>query len=195
MFGASQAMLPMAKPFKCRCCLGCIVFFCSLTGLALHTSAESPSASPKNPCSNKPDCRQLDFWVGEWDVMDHGKKIATSSIRRIIGDCVIFENYSQPDGYSGKSFNFFDATLGKWRQTWVDTIGNVSEFTGEYSEKAMRFQGETHRQSGERVLRRLTLFDLGPDRVRQYSERSVDGGKTWSVAYDYIYIRQKSATR
>ena len=185
----------MTKPFRPRCYLGCIVLLCSVTGLALHTFAESPAASPKNPCSNKPDCRQLDFWIGEWDVMDHGKKIATSSIRRIIGDCVIFENYSQPDGYSGKSFNFFDATLGKWRQTWVDTIGNVSEFTGEYNEKAMRFQGETHRQSGERVLRRLTLFDLGPDRVRQYSERSVDGGKTWSVAYDYIYIRRKSVAR
>ena len=34
----------------------------------------------------------------------------------------------------------------------------MSEFTGEYSEKAMRFQGETHRQTGERILRRLTLF-------------------------------------
>lgn len=73
----------------------------------------------------------------------------------------------------------------------MDRSGNVSEFVGEYKEGAMRFEGESHRNDGSKVLRRMTIFDEGPDRVRQHSERSVDGGKTWSVVYDFIYTRKK----
>ncbi|MEW6208480.1 MAG: hypothetical protein AB1631_08935 [Acidobacteriota bacterium] len=40
-------------------------------------------------------------------------------------------------------------------------------------------------------MRRLTFFNLGADRVRQFSERSTDGGKTWAVGYDFTYIRKK----
>ena len=151
-----------------------------------------PASAPRNnPCRAKPEYKQFDFWVGEWDVTERGEKIATSSVQRIVGDCIIFENYFQADGYTGKSFNFYDPTLGKWRQTWVDGSGNVSEFVGEYKENAMRFEGESHRQDGQKILRRMTLFNLGADRVRQYSERSVDGGKTWSSNYDFIYVRRK----
>jgi hypothetical protein len=143
------------------------------------------------PCAVRPEHRQFDFWVGEWEVTSQGKQIAASSIQRIVEGCVIVENYSQPNGYSGKSLSFFDAHLGKWRQTWADSAGNVSEFVGAYTENAMRFEGESHLQDGRKVLRRMTLSSLGPDRVRQYSERSTDGGKTWNVAYDFIYRRKQ----
>jgi hypothetical protein len=86
--------------------------------------------------------------------------------------------------------SFFDSTLGKWRQTWVDAFGNVSEFVGEFADEAMRFEGETHRRDGTRVLRRMVLYDQGADRVRQYSERSLDGGRSWDVVYDCIYVRK-----
>jgi hypothetical protein len=176
--------------FGCACLLLLLGGVAALPLRAQTKPAPQPSA-PINPCPVKTEYRQFDFWVGEWDVTENGKKIATSSIQRIVGSCVIFENYAETGDYTGKSFNFFDATLGKWRQTWVDGMGNVSEFAGEYSDGAMRFEGESHLQNGRRVLRRMTLFNLGADRVRQYSERSVDDGKTWSVGYDYIYLRRK----
>jgi hypothetical protein len=142
------------------------------------------------PCSEKPEHRQFDFWIGEWDVTTEGKKIANSSIQNILASCIIFENFFDPEGYHGKSVNFFDSTLGKWRQTWVDSMGNVSEFSGEYKDGAMRFEGESHRQNGTRVLRKMIIYNLGPDRVRQYSEWSMDG-KDWKVGYDFIYMRKK----
>jgi hypothetical protein len=43
------------------------------------------------------------------------------------------------------------------------------------------------------VPTKLTFFRLGPDRVRQLSEVSTDGGKTWTTNYDLIYTRRKSA--
>ena len=173
-----------------RACLLLLAAFAVSPALA-QTHTAPPSAPGSGPCPAKPEYRQFDFWVGEWEVTDRGRKIADSSIQRIVGDCIIFENYTQSDGYTGKSFNFYDAALGRWRQTWVDSSGNVSEFVGEFKDNAMRFEGETHRSAGNKVLRRMTLFNLGPDRVRQYSERSLDGGKTWGVGYDYVYIRKK----
>ncbi|HXG66643.1 MAG TPA: hypothetical protein VNO70_16200 [Blastocatellia bacterium] len=149
----------------------------------------SQSNPQSGPCKSLPQYKQFDFWVGEWDVTAQGQKVGASSIQRIVDDCIIYENYSQ-GGYSGKSFNFFDAHLGKWRQTWVDSAGNMSEFIGEYRDGAMRYEGESHRQNGSKVLRKMIIYNLGPDRVRHYSEASTDGGKTWKVFYDFIYVRR-----
>ncbi|HKQ50774.1 MAG TPA: hypothetical protein VJT74_00295 [Pyrinomonadaceae bacterium] len=173
-----------------RCCVWLLVLTNLVAAGASAQTKTAPAQRP-NPCAVKPEYRQFDFWVGEWDVTDKGQKMATSSIQRIVNDCIIFENYFQADGYTGKSFSFFDGALGKWRQTWVDSAGNVGEFLGQYKENAMRFEGETHRADGQKILRRMTLFNLGADRVRQYSERSLDGGKTWESNYDFIYVRRK----
>jgi hypothetical protein len=141
------------------------------------------------PC-DKAEHRQFDFWVGEWDVLSQNEKIAESSIQQIIGDCVIYENYSQADRYMGKSFNFYDSHLRKWRQTWVDANGMVSEFAGEFKEGALRYEGESHFPDGRKAKRKMTFFNLGPDRVRQLSEISRDDGKTWTAHYDLLYVRK-----
>ncbi|MGE0128995.1 MAG: hypothetical protein AB7U82_13025 [Blastocatellales bacterium] len=73
----------------------------------------------------------------------------------------------------------------------MDAGGNVSEFSGEYKDGAMRYEGESHLANGAKVLRRMIVYNLGADRVRQYSERSTDEGKTWGVAYDFLYVRKK----
>ncbi|MBV9960375.1 MAG: tetratricopeptide repeat protein [Acidobacteria bacterium] len=143
-----------------------------------------------NPCASQMEYQQFDFWVGEWVVTSEGQTVATSSIQRIVKSCIIFENYQQADGYLGKSFNFYDAHLHRWRQTWVDVRGFVSEFSGEFKDGAMRFEGESHLADGSKVLRHMTLFKLSPDRVRQLSEVSTDDGKTWRVNYDFIYTRK-----
>jgi hypothetical protein len=165
------------------------------TGAKAHALAslnldEAGNQQPPAPC-DEPQFREFDFWVGEWDVTSGAKKIAESSIQKIIGSCVIFENYTDPRGFSGKSFNFYDSTLKKWRQTWVDIGGNVSEYSGEYKDGAMRFEGEVHRRNGQRIPYKMIIYNLGADRVRQYSENSVDGGKTWKVSYDFLYLRKK----
>jgi hypothetical protein len=144
-----------------------------------------------HPCLNQPEYKALDFLVGEWAVTSDGQRVADSSIQRIVDGCIIFENYSQMDGFTGKSFNFFDATLHRWRQTWVDGAGRASEFSGEYKDGAMRFEGESHLQDGTKVLRHMTIFNLDPAHVRQLSEASTDDGKTWHVTYDFLYTRSK----
>lgn len=170
-----------------------VYLFVLLLAVPLAFSQTSPPAvqKPQTPCLTDPQHKQFDFWVGEWEVTSNGQVVATSSIQRIIDSCVIFENYAQRDGYNGKSFNFYDSVLGKWRQTWVDGTGTVGEFAGEYKEGAIHYEGESHRKDGRKILRKMVFSSLGPDKVRQYSEMSPDGGKTWNKTFDLIYIRKK----
>jgi tetratricopeptide (TPR) repeat protein len=144
------------------------------------------------PCSARPEYRQLDFWIGDWDVTvtKQNQVAGTSSIQLILGDCVILENWAGAGGTNGKSFNFFNSTTSKWQQTWVDDKGSLLEFVGDYKDGAMHYTTTTMTK-GQKVWQRMTLFNLSTDQMRQLGEQSTDEGKTWSVMYDLTYSRRK----
>ena len=100
------------------------------------------------------------------------------------------ENWENP-GFSGKSWNFFDRGINKWRQIWIDISGRKAEFSGEFKDGAMRFEGEVVTPAGAKLKNRMTFFVLGPDKVRQFAERSTDGGATWTTTVDFTYLRKK----
>jgi hypothetical protein len=163
--------------------------------IASQTAAAQQKGPPPSPCKSKPEYRQFDFWVGEWDVFNpQGKQAGTNSVQLILNDCVVFENWTGAGGGSGKSFNAYNRAKGKWQQTWVDSTGGVLELTGEYKDGEMRFEGESMGQGGKKLLNRLTFTKLPPDKVRQFWEQSADEGKTWTVAFDGTYVRRKAAT-
>jgi Tetratricopeptide repeat len=145
------------------------------------------------PCETRPEFHQFDFWIGEWNVKSQqGPLVGHSSIQQILGQCVIFENWTGVQGGSGKSFNSYDTASNAWRQFWVDDRGTVTEFTdGQYRDGAMRFATHGKAPDGKDVLGRLSFYNLTPDRVRQWKERSVDGGTTWTTDYDFVYERVK----
>ena len=143
------------------------------------------------PCMVTPEHRQFDFWVGEWDVLNpQGQKAGTSSIQRVSGGCLILENWTSAGGSDGKSFNYYNPVDKKWHQLWIGTLGGVLDLAGEYKDNALRYTGESVGPNGARVLNRLTFFNLG-DKVRQFWETSADDGKTWSVAFDGMYVKRK----
>jgi len=41
------------------------------------------------------------------------------------------------------------------------------------------------------AIMRLTFFNLGPDKVRQFAQISKDNGNTWATKYDLEYRRKK----
>lgn len=152
------------------------------------------SQPPAKPCGAKPEYRQFDFWVGEWDVQVSGQQAGTNSVQLILGDCVIFENWTGARGMIGKSFNIYDAAKGRWQQTWVDSTGNVLELYGEFKDGAMRLTGEKLGPNGAKIINKLTFFPLEGGRVRQLWESSRDDGKTWNTVFDGLYIRKKTAS-
>jgi hypothetical protein len=145
------------------------------------------------PCENDPTHRQFDFWIGEWNVYNQAGQLAgTSSVQNILEGCVVFENWTGIHGYAGKSFNFVDPASGNWRQTWVDSRGGKIEFTGGLEAGNMVFYADSKDAGGNPIRRKLTFFNMSRDKVRQFSQRSTDDGKTWTVEYDFTYLRKQS---
>jgi hypothetical protein len=153
----------------------------------------------KTPCTSDPVYRQFDFWIGEWDVYaKNGKKAGDSKIELILDSCIILENWksanvSQGVYYAGKSFNTYNSTTRQWQQTWVDNVGGTTEFLeGHFENDKMTFLTKPfHVNKDTTAIRRLTFYNLGVDKVRQFGEISKDNGATWNTEYDLEYRRKK----
>lgn len=63
----------------------------------------------------------------------------------------------------------------------------------------MTYEGDIPAPGGQpasgRMHVRLTFFKRPDGSVRQFSERTSDGGQTWQVNYDLIYTKRESAPR
>lgn len=166
----------------------------SLHGDARWSALVSDFRKAGRPCATAPEWRQFDFWIGDWEVRDTaGNFQGTNSVLLLLGDCVLNENWTDGSGNSGKSYNFYNATTGKWQQTWVDDKGGVQEYSGAFVDGAMRFTRESKDAAGRPVRHRLTFFSIAPDHVRQFAERSIDEGRNWTVDYD-LHYRRKAAS-
>jgi tetratricopeptide (TPR) repeat protein len=148
------------------------------------------------PCKYSTESRQFDFWVGDWDVVNtpDGHPVGASHIAQELGDCVIWENWTSTGlPYSGKSYNAYNVSLKRWEQFWVDNSQGMIFFYGNLKDGVMDFwTDEIPQPSGPNMRRHLQFFNLAPDTVRQVSQKSTDGGKTWTVEYDFTYHRRKT---
>jgi len=149
------------------------------------------------PCMHDSRHKEFDFWLGTWNVRPTGQPQAPPArnvITKVNNGCVVHESWSA-QGSAGQSFNIYDRTRGKWFQIWVDNSGGLHEYSGGIRDGAMVYEGEmpAPRPSTGRVRTRLT-FTPSAQGVRQYSESTVDGGKTWRVNYDLFYTRADSGT-
>lgn len=161
--------------------------------------AELERALDRNarPCEHDPAYRQFDYWLGQWDVRPNGSPTAPPSsnvITKIHNGCVILESWTAAAGQTGQSFNIYDRVSGKWTQTWVDSSGGLHQYVGGPVNGNMTYEGDIPAPPGAgggRMHVRLTFFKQADGSVRQYSERTPDGGKTWQVNYDLIYTRRQ----
>ena len=167
---------------------------------ALHSDArfEKVVAQAKHnaqPCVDTKENRQLDFWLGEWDVSTTQGAVpaGTSKIELILEECVVQENWkSLGSPYSGKSYNIYDAALKRWEQYWVDNVGGNIFFHGELSKDSVMdyWTDDIPQNAGPALRRHLQFIPMGADKVQQFSRGSTDGGKTWNVEYDFTYVRK-----
>lgn len=158
----------------------------ALAGLSPHAAAEEPRA----PCST-PTHDEFDFWIGEWEVSaPDGKQAGTNHIEKILGDCVIFENWqSANSGYSGKSFNTYDVLTQTWNQVWVDTAGSTIHFSGMRKDNVMEMTGTHVTQNGTVVHYRMSYTSNADGTVRQLWQQSLDR-QTWETLFDGLYKRK-----
>jgi len=147
------------------------------------------------PCEDA-EFKEFDFWLGDWDVASAGDGVrrGSSHISKEMNGCVVWENWTSAGSpYFGKSYNTWNSNLKRWEQYWVDTSGGVMFFHGNLKDNIMDYWTDDVPQSGGgTLLRHLQFFNLGPDKVRQFSQGSSDGGKTWHTEYDFIYTRAQA---
>jgi hypothetical protein len=148
------------------------------------------SASAQAPVCTQPERAQFDFWVGEWDVQVKGQSRAVNRIERTHGGCVVTENYRTNDGkYSGSSINLYLTGRKRWVQRWADSGGLLLELEGGLENGAMRMQS----QPSEGQIERITWTRIDDDHVTQLWEKSGDNGRSWTTAFDGLYVRKKKA--
>src|SRR5262245_28466680 len=131
-----------------------------------------------------PEHRQLDYWIGSWDVYDQktNKLVGSSRIEKRLAGCVIFESWSGSDNFEGHSFNLYNREAAKWQQVWVDSRGQRIDFNGEVRQDGIHYEGP-FRSAGKEVLARMKFLKLQDQKVRQLWEQSTDNGKTWKTEF------------
>lgn len=151
---------------------------------------EAPSGStPPAACSGV-EHDQFDFWIGEWSVTQlDGSVAGENSIQPILNGCVLFEQWTGASGFTGKSFNMYDAASGEWHQTWVDGSGSRLDLTGGLDDADMVLRGERPSAQGGTVQHEIRWTPQDDGSVRQHWRSSADGGATWKDVFVGIYAR------
>lgn len=173
-----------------------ILLAVTLAALALAASAP-PAAAQQAPdpdrCRNSEEARQLDFWIGTWDVFNpEGEEAGVNVIEPMLNHCALMESWTGARGSSGRSLNFYDPQRKTWRQVWVSDIGMVLDYRqGELRDGAMRFQGLTINPEGDTTLQKLTFEPLAPDSVLQVFEASTDRGASWDTTWVGLYVKRE----
>jgi len=151
----------------------------------------------KLPCS-RPEYRQFDFWIGEWEAFaTNGQKAGDSKISLILDSCIILEEWTSASvqqglRYAGKSFNTYNAATKQWQQTWVDNAGGTNEYMqGKFENNEIIFSSTPFKfRKDTMAIRRITFSNLSPVKLRQHGEISKDNGATWITEYDLEYRRK-----
>src|SRR5688572_8724672 len=151
----------------------------------------------QRPCSD-PVYRQFDFWLGEWEAFAlNGNKAGDSMISLILDSCIVLEEWTSANvnrgvRYAGKSFNTYNAATKQWQQTWVDNVGGSTAYLeGKLTANTLVFQTKPFAFSKDTMaIRRLSFYNLSPQKVRQHGEISKDQAQTWVTEYDLEYRRK-----
>lgn len=141
------------------------------------------------PSCAAPEYRQFDFFAGDWDTYDVGAPdliVARNRVTPILDECAIREVYAQRDGLRGESFSTYDVSRGLWHQSWVTNRGQLLLLEGALDHGRMVLTAPERTAGGGTSLLRGTWWRDGRS-VRERAERSVDGGRTWTMVFDIVF--------
>jgi hypothetical protein len=180
-----------------------LIAACSAPAKPAATTPPLPSPAIAKACASA-EHRQLDFWIGDWDVTIRARQSPASEtwgeakgrqrIEAILGGCAIAEHFTA-DGpqtpWAGKSYSSWQPAAGKWRQTWVDDQGSYLALTGGVESGVMTLYGEPRTtQDGKSFQMRMVFLDVTPRSLRWEWQRSEDSWQTSVVMMRIDYVRR-----
>ena len=165
-------------------------------GFIVPAVAIASAAATTSPHCSAAEYRQLDFWIGDWDTFEAdapgGPSIARARVEPIAEGCAIRELYEQGDGLVGDSILGYDPVRRQWQQTWVTNRGSIMVLWGNFKDGVLVLEGESHLRDGTSVMQRITWKSEG-DGVRESAVMSKDEGKTWTPAFDVLFLKHRAS--
>lgn len=163
----------------------------ALSALLFVASTGYAQQPPPPACENDPKYNEFDFWLGEWDVFMAGNKIGENIITKEERGCLVLEKWTDVNGGTGQSYNYYNPDSDEWRQVWVssymliDYVGNLND------DGAMELVGEVttfHDAKTAKFLGRWTLLEDGT--VEQYFEQYSEEQQKMVPIFTGIYHRK-----
>lgn len=138
-----------------------------------------------------PPEKQLDFWIGAWEVSWGEGQRGSNLVQRVLDGQVIQEDFDGTPAISfrGHSVSVYSSQHRRWRQTWVDTEGNYWHFLGGWQGDRFVLMADDVDQDRP-VKFRMVFYNIARDALEWVWERSDDDGKTWVVKWQIHYQRR-----
>ena len=159
---------------------------------SLRNMPEFQKISEDFVACHTPEFRQFDFLLGDWTVQNpSGQLVGTNQWTLEQDGCLLVEHWKSARGFeTGTSFNYYDINDSKWHQLYISNSGNARAYPPMAGElKDSRMVMLTEMDNGTQF--RWTWYVVGPGKVRQMAEKTTNGGKTWAITWDSIYIKDK----
>ncbi len=153
--------------------------------LAVLGAAPEPS-TPAPP----PEASQFDFLIGVWDIVSEPNIPGVPervrgrwTAKKSADGFMVVDEYRVFDGeggtaYLGETYRVFNPSAKRWEFRFVEP------FSGTWHEgTAVKVGDEMHLTQGTPQgggMSKIRYYDIRPDRFSWMSERSRDGGKTWT---------------
>jgi hypothetical protein len=151
--------------------------------------APGPAAPP---CRATEVARNLDFWLGDWDVYVGKQLVGRDRVERLVRGCAVSERWRDAQGGEGVSLFAYDARKDLWTQTWVtddsSAPGGIKfKLLLAHAPGRTTFQGEIEGKSGAVYFDRTILTALPGGRVHQEIQVSRNG-VDWRTGFDAVYL-------
>jgi hypothetical protein len=169
-----------------------LVLLVGLVALGCVASAAFAAPDAQPPCSANSESRQLDFWLGTWNITYRGAPAGTvSTVKLVLDQCELVESWDDGQGHKGENRFAYNYENKSWRGMFADNRGHVHVFTdGNVSGGSAEFSGPNRDPDGHTTLHRIRVTHTNPNKVEQIWEKSSDNGTTWTTVFRGEYSRK-----
>ena len=162
----------------------------------LTESVEKATVSELSGNCTDPEYRQLDFWVGEWDLSWTQADGSIGKGQNIIshdpyGNCVIMENFDGAPAmnFKGMSVSTFHKPAGLWRQAWVDDNGGYFSLYGGPQDDGT-FKLDMERLTEAAPYRRMVWKNIESDSLDWHWQGKTKEDDEWADLWVINYQRK-----
>ena len=167
-------------------------FWLVVIGVWFSLAATSAWAAVEaGACSANTESRQLDFWLGDWNVTYPGMPgSAVSRVSLDLDQCLLVESWDGGKGHRGKNMFAYSADDKSWHGMFADNQGRVHILEGKVAGGSAEFTGLGRSPDGRTVLNRIKIVRVAENKVEQSWEKSSDNGATWKMEFQGEYARK-----